>query len=65
MNWKSEKQKEEMKLCIYLNNLCNLHAEYLWCMWKFFNKYTASYGVIYVTLIMITFLKMVSVTKIT
>ena len=56
MNWKSEKQKEDIKLFIYLNYSCSLYAEYLRYIRKdFFNKYTASYGVICVTLIKITF----------
>ena len=53
---KAEKQKEDIKLSIDLNNSCSLQAEYLWYIRKcFFNKYTASYGVICVTLIKITF----------
>ena len=56
MNWKSVKQKEDIKLSIYLKYSCSLHAEYLWYIRKdFLNKYTASYGVICVTLINITF----------
>ena len=53
MNLKSEKQIEDIKLSIYLNYSCSLHAEYLYI--GFFNKYTDSYGVICVTLIRITF----------
>ena len=56
MNLKSENQKEDIKLSIYLKYSCSLHAEYLLYIRKyFFNKYTASYGVICITLIKITF----------
>ena len=65
MNCKSEKQKEDIKLSIYLNHSCSLHAEYLCYIRKCFNKYTASFGVICFTLIKITFLKLVFVTNIT
>ena len=52
MNWKSEKQKEDAKpISIYLNYSRSLYAEFLWS----FNKYTASYGVICVTLVKIAF----------
>ena len=55
MNWKSEKHKEDKNLSIYLNYSCSLHAKFPLIYKKvFFNKYTASYGVIYVTLTKIT-----------
>ena len=55
MNWKSEKQEEDIKLSIYLNYSCSLHAEYLWYIRKdFFKQISASYGAICVTLIKIT-----------
>ena len=57
MSLKSKKQKEDIKLSIHLNYSCSLHAEYLLIHKKvFFNKYTASYVVICVTLFKITFL---------
>ena len=34
--WKSEKQKEDKKLSIYLNFSCSLYAEYLWYIRKCF-----------------------------
>ena len=34
MNWKSEKQREDKKLSIYMNYSCSLHVEYLWYIRK-------------------------------
>ena len=45
MKLKSVKQKADIKQSIYLNTFDT---------YDFFNKYTASYGVIFVTLIKIT-----------
>ena len=55
MVWKSEKQKEDITLSIYVNYSCSLQADTFNTYESFFNKCTASYGVICVTLIKITF----------
>ena len=55
MNWKSEKQKEDLNyLFIWIIHVvCMLNT--FDTLEMIFNKYTASYGVICVTLIKITF----------
>ena len=48
-------RKGDIKLSVYLKYSCSLHAEYLCYIKSVFNKYTASYGVICVTFIKLTF----------
>ena len=66
MNWKSEQQKEDIKLSIYLNYSCSLHAEYLWYIRKDFLTNIQLPMVLYVLhQLRIFFLKLVIVTIIT